>query len=363
MSCAHLIKEAKTHLVLCLIVTQLLFPSASQGADNTVSIAGSSAFMVRTGSGGYSATQRSAIIQKNLDNALVASANRQPSAVSITYVKGLPVLTLGGFYIATADAANAKLEGTTPAGLAQRWANGLRRTLMQKAAVEAYVARLQGADPGLPVTQPGGMPFRQGRVVHIPQGMTLPVTLRTSISSSVAKPGDPIQAEIAENIQLADAVIPAGTTIMGEVVDAATGRRLGKSGTLALKFTRMRMADGSEAPISARIVSDVGKLREVGEDQFRGESVSSKVKKTLLDTAIGVGAGAVLGTTIGAIAGGSRGAGRGAWSGAAIGGGIGAVNALVIRKGKDANIRSGERMTLQLDAPASLAVGTSQGVF
>ncbi|MDV2687148.1 hypothetical protein RYX56_22630, partial [Alkalihalophilus lindianensis] len=84
------------------------------------------------------------VIQKNLDNALVASKDRGPSSVNITYVKGSPVITLGGYKIVEVDAGNAKAYGTTPALLAKKWADALRNSLVDQASVESYVAQLTG---------------------------------------------------------------------------------------------------------------------------------------------------------------------------------------------------------------------------
>jgi len=206
--------------------------------------------------------------------------------------------------------------------------------------------------------------YRQGRVVYVPAGMTIPITLSTSIASNVARPGDVIEGRVAESISLGEVTIPAGSIVSGQITSAEPGKRLARSGLLGLHFNRLRLPDGSETPITATIISGVGKYSEFGDDQFKGETAGTKVKKTLIHGAVGAGTGALLGTAIGAIAGrGGRGAGRGAWSGAAIGGGAGALHGLIIRRGSDVQIRSGEQLTLQLQAPASLAVRSGAGVL
>ncbi len=70
---------------------------------------------------------------------------------------------------------------------------------------------------------------------------------------------------------------------------------------------------------------------------------------------MGAGSGAILGTAIGGIAGGGRGAGRGAWSGLAIGTGLGAADSLLLRKGREINLKSGSPLQSQLDSPVSVA--------
>ena len=120
--------------------------------------------------------------------------------------------------------------------------------------------------------------------------------------------------------------------------------------------------------MTAHIVGGVGKYTDVGSDQsdsFRGETWKTKAGQAAIRGAVGAGAGAALGTAIGAIAsrGRSRGVGRGAWSGAAIGGGLGVAQSVLLRKGKNVLISSGQQMQLQLDAPMSVVSNVQTGAF
>jgi hypothetical protein len=114
-------------------------------AANSILIGGSPVFTVNAGAAGMTANQRAEKIQKNIDNSLVASSNHGPTAVKITYVKGVPVITLGGYLVTSVDAATAKAAGTTPSILAQKWANSLKASLSNKTHVDAYIAQLTGA--------------------------------------------------------------------------------------------------------------------------------------------------------------------------------------------------------------------------
>ncbi len=202
-------------------------------------------------------------------------------------------------------------------------------------------------------------PVRQGRVAYVPAGMVIPVTMTSSISSQVARPGDRISGTINEHVYLGDTFIPAGSVVNGHVTDAQAGARLARSGKIGLKFTSLKTPGGPEVPIAAHILGGIDKYRDVGSDEsdyIKGETTGTKVKKTLVHGAVGAGAGALLGTAVGAIAARrhGRGAGRGAWSGAAIGGGVGVAHGLLIRKGNEVLIPSGTMVKLQLDAPASV---------
>lgn len=358
-------KRQSTIIAVALVAAQTcaLLPLAALAGP--VRVAGQQVFAVSTGGGGLTADARTSTVQKNLDNALVATPNPSPSSVSIVYVKGQPVITVGGFYITTVDAGTAKAQKTTPSLLAQKWSNGIKTVLKDSASVSNYVAHLNGsstARAGTTQTQTGNYPYyQQGRIVHVPAGLTIPVQLTTALSSETARSGDRIEARVAENVELGDTSIPAGSVVLGKVTESAAGSKLGRSGMLGLKFDSLRTPTGQEVPITAHIVGGIGKYSEIGQsDIVRGESTGSKVKQALIRGAVGAGGGALVGTAIGAIAGRGRGAGRGAIAGTAIGGALGVAQSLLLRKGSDVKVASGETLSLQLDAPASLAVSSGQ---
>lgn len=129
---------------LVLSQTFLMTPQSVLAQDSTVRLAGQAVITNVANSGAMTAAKRAETIQQNLDNALVATKDRSPAAVNIEYVKGLPVITLGGYQVITVDANSAKNAGTSPALLAQRWADGLRNALKDQASVNSYVAHLSG---------------------------------------------------------------------------------------------------------------------------------------------------------------------------------------------------------------------------
>jgi hypothetical protein len=306
--------------------------------------------------------QRSSAIQKNINNALVASPNKGPSAVGIVLVKGQPVITLGGFYICTVDQASAKAANATPTQLAQRWASGLKAALQNQPKVNSYVNKLTdqiAAQPGTTTTEVGSYPYyKQGKAIYIPAGMTIPVTLRSGLSSENAQPGEIIEATITEDINLGETSIPQNSIVSGQITNAKAGSRMAHAGVLGLKFNRIRTPDGAETPIQAHIIGGLSKYGEVGganSDVYAGEGTRQKVKRAALHGAIGAGAGALVGTTIGAIASHGYGTGRGAIAGTVLGGALGVAESLLLHKGADVHVNSGEVLKLQLDAPATIA--------
>lgn len=359
-------KRALLVAALSLSNTMMFIPTPAFAADATVHLAGQAAFEVPAAAGGYSAISRAEIMQKNLDNALIAAANQGPAAVNVAYQKGIPIIRVGGHYIGSVDAASAKAAGTTPALLAQRWASSLRNLMADSANTSAYVAQLTGGERTQfgSVSQTANVPQLpiQPTFAHIPAGMTMEVALTTSVSSETARPGDVVEARLDNPIALGEFTIPAGTVISGRVAESEPGKRLlARAGALELKFNSMRLPNGQTVPIYANVTSGMNVQQSV-----YGKVTRNPIGRTAVSGTVGAGLGAALGTAIGAIAGRSgKAVGTGAWSGAAIGGGVGAMHALFLAKGQHMVIPSGQRLTLQLQAPSQIALtpGVMTGAF
>jgi len=324
------------------------------------------AFEVDYGAGNLTAAQRAQVMQKNVDNALVASADRSPNSVSITIVNSQPVLTLGGFYVGTADNNTAQKLGLTRLSLAEKWKVGLKKALNDNSYVDGYIARLTGSgsvgQAGTTSTESGSFPFyKSGHIIYIPAGMGLPVTLTSGVSSEFAKAGDPITATLAQPVVLGDSQLPMGTVLSGVVTNSAAGSSMSHSGVLGLKFSKMQLPDGACVPISAHISGTLGRYEQKNGqiDTFHGESTNQKLEDAALRGAIGAGGGALIGTVIGAISShgqhSGKGVGKGALSGMTIGAAIGVADSLLLRKGANVQVQSGQPLNLQLDAPAQIA--------
>jgi hypothetical protein len=355
-------RPLSVRMTLIAAICCSIFCSVDAAVAAPVKIGDKAAFDVALGAGKMTPAQRAQTIQKNVDNALVASSNRSPDTVAITYVNKQPVITLGGFYIASVDTASAQKLGITASALAQRWSNGLKGALANETSVGNYVAHLVGSgqqpQTGISTNESGSYPYyRKGGVIYIPAGMTIPIVLNTSLSSQTCRTGDPVQATLARPISLGDSEIPANSLILGQIVDAEPGTGMSHSGQLVLHFTTLQTPSGVGVPISAHIIGRLGKYEAVGDgrsDSFHGESTDHKIEDAAVRGAIGAGSGALLGTVVGAIASHGYGTGRGTLTGLTIGGAMGVADSLMLRRGSDINVQSGQALTLQLDAPAQL---------
>ena len=208
----------------------------------------------------------------------------------------------------------------------------------------SYDQVLQGnRGPGAGTNRP-----LRGRVIVAPAGSRFDVALVTTLSSGINRVGDIVTASVSNPLAIgSDVVIPSGSQIIGQVVNAIPAARFmaGAGGVLEIRFTSIQTPDGQRYPLSASVDTTQFKLQ--------AETGGSRAAKTVGKAVVGAGLGAALGTAIGAIAGGMP--GRGAWSGAAIGGGTGLLGGLV-SKGSELIIQSGTQVPVLLDQSLQVVV-------
>ena len=188
----------------------------------------------------------------------------------------------------------------------------------------------------------------RGRVVVAPAGSRFDATIVTTLSSGINRVGDIVSATVSTPLAIgSDVIIPAGSQLRGQVVNAIPAKRFraGSGGVLEIRFTALQTPDGQLYPLSAQVDTTQFKLQ--------AETGGSRLAMGVGKAAVGAGLGAALGTAIGAIAGGMP--GRGAWSGAAIGGGLGALNA-VASKGAELILESGTQIPVLLDQALQIVV-------
>lgn len=188
----------------------------------------------------------------------------------------------------------------------------------------------------------------RGRVVVAPAGSRFDATLISTLSSGINRVGDIVTATVSAPLIIgSDVVIPNGSQVIGQIVNAIPARRFmaGSGGVLEIRFTSIQTPDGQRYPLSASVDTTQFKLQ--------AETGGSRLAKGVGKAAVGAGLGAALGTAIGAIAGGMP--GKGAWSGAAIGGGAGALGALA-SKGAELILQSGSQVPILLDQSLQIVV-------
>lgn len=113
-------------------------------SPDAVHLAGEEVFSIPMPAGGFTALERVLIVERNINNALKASVDRSPAAVTVVHINNIPVVRVGGYHVITADSECARLAGTSMEALADSWAEGLRKALSDQVKINAYVASLDG---------------------------------------------------------------------------------------------------------------------------------------------------------------------------------------------------------------------------
>lgn len=161
-------------------------------------------------------------------------------------------------------------------------------------------------------------------------GRSLKIRTAAAISTKTARPGDRFQGVLTEAITANGVVVaPQGATVSGVVATSNPGGRVKGVAGLAVRLTRLELADGRSVDIVTSVVAR--------------QAPATKKKDALK---IGIGSG--VGAAIGAIAGGGKGAAIGAGSGAGAGTGV-----VLVTRGDAAMIPSESVLTFKLRKPVS----------
>ena len=172
------------------------------------------------------------------------------------------------------------------------------------------------------------------REVTIPSGTTLSLSLTSAVASDTSKVEDPVSAELTQAVTVDGRnVLPAGSTVSGQVTSAEASGRVKGRAQVAFRFNTLT-AGGTKYDIQT-----AGLSREA--PATKGEDA----------TKIGIGAG--VGAAVGGLLGGKSGAAKGA----AVGGGAG-TGVVLATKGQEMRLAPGADVTTTLTAPLTVRVST-----
>lgn len=199
-------------IAIAVAQTLTISTNAAHGAERlfgqlsssplAVHVAGQDAFTINAAAGGFSAVQRTMIVERNVNNALKASRDVTPNAVQVVLINNIPVVRFGGFHVVTADSESAKLAGMSMESLALNWANGIRQSLVDPVQVSAYVAGLGG--DFLPSS--ANAPYRKARLEAARLNHAAPAyrqNVPTALITSDSKAVDGMDALNARNADAA----------------------------------------------------------------------------------------------------------------------------------------------------------------
>jgi hypothetical protein len=165
----------------------------------------------------------------------------------------------------------------------------------------------------------------------VPTGSVIGLQTETRLTSETAHVEDRVEARVTRDVRFGDRVaIPAGTRVIGSVMQVERGGKFKEAGKLGIRFNTLVLADGTRVAISTETIIRSG--------DAPGNSSAAKV-----------GGGAVVGTILGALMGGSKGAAIGGAAGA--GAGAGAVSA---GDRSVATLPAGTPMTVRILSPITI---------
>jgi hypothetical protein len=129
--------------------------------------------------------------------------------------------------------------------------------------------------------------------IQIAAGTQIPAELSKSLDAHKNKPGDPVNAKIAQDLlSNGKIVIPRDTKLVGHVTEA-TAKGKGEPGsTLGVAFDKMILKGGRELPISATI-------QALAKPQQQASSLANEPANSGYGGSVGVGAGSGSGSASG----------------------------------------------------------------
>ncbi len=242
--------------------------------------------------------------------------------------------------VAAAVATIALLAGCGGQKSAEQTGSTTPADTMQAAApsggpsAAAPEAQQQG---GTPTERPGATRMERPRAPAAPRTETLAAgtsiegALQSEITTEKAKPGDAFELTTTEPVVAGGRlVIPAGSTIRGEVLEAEGGGRIAGGAKLTLKFHELVLADGTSRAINCEAF------------QLKGKSAGK-------ESALEIGGGAVAGGLVGGLLGGKKDIAKGAAAGAVVGTGV-----ALATKGKQLVLPAGQKLKVTLSEPVTL---------
>jgi hypothetical protein len=165
-------------------------------------------------------------------------------------------------------------------------------------------------------------------------GTTIQVKMDNEINSKVSSVNDTFTVTVSKAVVVRETeILPVGTIIEGRITNVKPASLAGAGGSFEVKFETLRLANGAKRPIEAVLTNQ--------------EKPKSSATRNIL-TIIG-------GTALGALIGTASNKENGALIGAGIGAGAG-TSAAILRKGKEARIKTAEEIEIRLKRDVTLPV-------
>lgn len=205
------------------------------------------------------------------------------------------------------------------------------------------------AQPILPAQdseKPAEAASGQGSRIVVPVETTIPLTLRNTINSHTAYPGQAIYCETIYPITVGNRiVIPVGSYVKGAVTQVVRPGRVKGKAQVGLRFESITLPNGTTRPLRATLSSYAG----AGNEGFKRQEGKIEGQGNKGEEAGKIATTATQGTIIGGLSTGrAKGAGLGALSG-----GVGGLIWVLATRGPEVLLPPGTNLELQLSSPLS----------
>jgi len=207
-----------------------------------------------------------------------------------------------------------------------------RRPVPPPAPVEAQPPAAAVAPP-VPAAEP--VQVAPPITKTVAAGTPIDVIFLDGLSSETSQAGDTFRVRVAQDVvRDGVVVIPAGSVVVGSVLEAVPLKKIGGTAKLGLEFTSLELTSGRTVPISASFAE-------------QGKSETKKDAATIGGAAAG---GAVLGRLLS-----KKDKGKGTVLGALVGAAAGTAIAAK-SQGEQVEVPVGTEVTLQLSKPVEITV-------
>ncbi|HLM00741.1 MAG TPA: hypothetical protein VK400_06775 [Pyrinomonadaceae bacterium] len=165
-------------------------------------------------------------------------------------------------------------------------------------------------------------------------GTTIQVKMDNEINSKISSVNDTFTVTVSKPVIFRETeILPIGTVIEGRITNVKPASHGGARGSFEVKFETLRLANGAKRPIEAVLTNQ--------------EIPKSPMMRNVLSVIGATALGALIGTAANKENGGLIGAGIGAGAG---------TSAALMRKGKEARIRTDEVVEIRLNRNVTLPV-------
>jgi type IV secretion system protein VirB10 len=202
------------------------------------------------------------------------------------------------------------------------------------------------AQPILPAQENDKPASGPGSRIVVPTETTIPLTLRNTINSHTAYPGQAIYCETIYPITVGNRiVIPVGSYVKGAVTQVVRPGRVKGKAQVGLRFESITLPNGTTRPLRATLSSYAG----AGNEGFKRQEGKVEGQGTKGEDAGKIATTATQGTIISGLSTGrAKGAGLGALSG-----GVGGLIWVLATRGPEVLLPPGTNLELQLSSPLS----------